>query len=232
MKVMTFNIQHALDFKTKFINTDLFANAIKENGIDICGLNEVRGNGLLEGYTDQTIAIADALEYERYFAQAVMVEGTSPYGNALVSRYPIISAETVNIPKVKLKSPFSYHEPRCVLKATVETNGKKICVMVCHMGLSHGERIRAVDTICRLLDSTDLPVILMGDFNTIPDDKVLAPLFEKLKSVDASEPTFPSDKPEIKIDYIFYRDLECVHSETVNEIYADHLPVVAEFILF
>ncbi|MBR4858130.1 MAG: hypothetical protein IKU08_02990 [Clostridia bacterium] len=40
MKVMTFNIQHALDFKTKFINTDLFANAIKENGIDLCGLNE------------------------------------------------------------------------------------------------------------------------------------------------------------------------------------------------
>ncbi|MEE1137342.1 MAG: endonuclease/exonuclease/phosphatase family protein [Acutalibacteraceae bacterium] len=229
MKIMTFNIQHALDFKNKIIDTDLFAGAIKKHSIDICGLNEVRGEGPLEGYTDQTNAIADALKYEKYFAKAVMVDGTSPYGNALVSRYPVISAETVPISRVIFKSPFSYHEPRCVLKSVIDIKGKKICVMVCHMGLSGGERKMAVKTICKLVDSTDLPVIVTGDFNTSPDDKVLSPLFGRMKNVNASEPTYPSNKPEIKIDYIFYRGLECIYSETVNEIYADHLPVVAEF---
>ena len=229
MRVMTFNIQHALDFKNKVINTDLFADAIKQNSVDICGLNEVRGEGPVEGYTDQTNTIADALGYNRYFAQAVMVEGTSPYGNALVSKYPIISSETVPISKVRFKLLFKYHEPRCVLKAVVDIRGKKVCIMVCHMGLSGGERKMAVKTIGNLLDSTDLPVILIGDFNTTPDDKVFTPLFKRLKSVDTSEPTFPSDKPEIKIDYIFYRGLDCVYSETVKDIYADHLPVIADF---
>ena len=39
MKVMTFNIQHALDFSKKIIDTDLFANVIIDNGADICGLH-------------------------------------------------------------------------------------------------------------------------------------------------------------------------------------------------
>lgn len=229
MRVMTFNIQHALDYKNKIIDTDLFADAIKQNHVDICGLNEVRGKGPVDGYTDQTNSIADAINYKRYFAKAVMIEGTSPYGNALVSKYPITSAETVPIPKLKFKSPFKYHEPRCVLKAIIDHNGEKVCIMVCHMGLSDGERKMAVKTICKLLDSIEVPIILMGDFNTTPDDKVLEPLFKRLNSVNTSEPTFPSDKPEIKIDYIFYKGLECSYSETVNKIYADHLPIIADF---
>jgi endonuclease/exonuclease/phosphatase (EEP) superfamily protein YafD len=32
------------------------------------------------------------------------------------------------------------------------------------------------------------------------------------------------------IDYILFKGLECIYSETVNEIYADHLPIIAEFI--
>ncbi len=229
MKVMTFNIQHALDFKTKIIDTNLFANAIKDNHADICGLNEVRGNGPLEGYTDQTNAIAESIGYNRYFSEAIKVEGTSPYGNALVSKYPIIESETIKIPKVQIKPPFAYHEPRCVLKSVVDVIGKNICILVCHMGLSDGERKMAVKTICNLLEKIDLPVILMGDFNTTPEDKVLSPIFEKMKCVEASEATYPSDKPDIKIDYIFYRDIEYVKSETINKIYADHLPIVAEF---
>ena len=70
----------------------------------------------------------------------------------------------------------------------------------------------------------------MGDFNTEPTEKLLTPIFKRLKNVETSENTFPSDKPQIKIDYILYKDLECGYSETVNEIYADHLPIVAEFI--
>ena len=226
---MTFNIQHALDFSKKIIDTDLFAKAITDNDADICGLNEVRGNGPLEGYTDQTNAIADAIGYNRYFAQTIKVEGTSPYGNALVSKYPIIKTETIKISKVRIKTPFAYHEPRCILKSVVEVNGKNICIMVCHMGLSNGERKMAVKSICRLLESINMPVILMGDFNTTPDDKVLKPLFNIMNSVDASEPTYPSDNPNVKIDYIFFRDIEFIKSETIRKIYADHLPITAEF---
>ncbi len=236
MKVMTFNIQHALDFKKQIIDTDLFAEAIKKHGADFCGLNEVRGAGPLEGYTDQTNAIANRLGYYRYFGEAIKVDGTSPYGNAVVSKFPFKSVETIKIPDPDKSNEINrdgepvHYESRCIIKAVTQENEKDICILVTHFGLAESERINAVNKLCEIIDGTDLPIILMGDFNTEPDEKLLAPLFERLKSVDTYENTFPSDKPEIKIDYILYRALECISCETINEIYADHLPIIAEFI--
>ena len=236
MKVMTFNIQHALDFKKQVIDTDLFANAIIKHNVDFCGLNEVRNEGPIEGYTDQTNAIADKINYNRYFGEAIKVGGTSPYGNAVVCKYPFKSVETISIPDPDSENEINpdgepvHYESRCIIKSVIEENGKEICILVTHFGLAESERINAVKTLCGIIDSTDLPIILMGDFNTEPDEKLLTPLFKRLKCVDTYENTFPSDKPEIKIDYILYKGLECIYSETINEIYADHLPIVAGLI--
>ena len=234
MKIMTFNIQHALDYKKQRIDTEFFVDAIKKYGADICGLNEVRGKGPLFGYTDQTNAIGDSLSFNRYFAQAIKVHGTSPYGNAMVSRFPIVSAETVLIPDPINKRPNVKYESRCVLKAAVDADGREICVLVCHMGLSDEERKCAVKTVCGLLDETKIPVILMGDFNTTPDDAVLKPIFDRMNDTDALAPvkgmkTYPSYDPDIKIDYIFYRGLECKNVKTITEVYSDHFPIIAEF---
>ena len=234
MKIMTFNIQHAFDYKNQVIDTDLFADKIRLHGADICGLNEVRGEGPIEDYTDQTDAIADNLGFERYFARAIMVEGTSPYGNAIVSRYKIVSAETVSIPDPLIKMIGGHYESRCVLKAVIDCDGKEICVLVCHMGLTPAQRSNAVKTICDIVDGTDLPLILMGDFNTTPKDIILKPLYKRLKDTDSvaeskGMKTYPSYGPDIKIDYIFYRGLECKNVKTVTEVYSDHFPIIAEF---
>ncbi|MBO5859704.1 MAG: endonuclease/exonuclease/phosphatase family protein [Clostridia bacterium] len=234
MKIMTSNIQHALDYQNQIIDTDLFVNAIRLYGADICNLNEVRGKGPIDGYTNQTDAIADGLGFFRHFGEAVKVEGTSPYGNAIVSRLPFKSCETVAIPEVADKSEDEYHEPRCVIKAIIEINGTDICLMNCHMGLSDDERNEAVKKICELIDATDLPIILTGDFNTAPDDTVLKPIYDRLSDSDENAInkgmyTYASYLPEIKIDYIFYRNLECLYSEVITEIYSDHFPIIAEF---
>lgn len=232
---MTFNIQHGLDYKKGIINTDLFVNAIKTHSVDFCGLNEVRGEGPVDGYTDQTNSIADGLSFYRYFGEAIKVEGTSPYGNAIVSRYPFKSVETIHIPDPEIQYELDrdgdpvHYESRCIIKSIIEINEKDICFLVTHFGLAESERRNAVKTLCNIIDDMDLPIILMGDFNTEPDDEILTPLFRRLNITDTSEPTFPSYNPEIKIDYIFYKGLECKGSETVKEIYADHLPITAEF---
>lgn len=234
MKIMTFNIQHALDYKKQVIDLDLFANAITRFGADVCGLNEVRGEGDLDGYTDQTNALGDRLGFERYFARAIMVRGKGPYGNALVSRFPIVSAETISIPDPEVKREGGRYESRCVLKVTLDIDGRELCVLVCHMGLVDDEAKNAVSTICSILDATDTPLVLMGDFNVTPENEILAPIFERLSDSDAiakiaGEPTFPSDAPRIKIDYLFYRGLECRSVKTIGEVVSDHLPIIAEF---
>ena len=61
MKVMTFNVQHCLDYQNQIIDIPLFADFIKEQNVDICALNEMRGEGNWEGYTDQTNALGNSL---------------------------------------------------------------------------------------------------------------------------------------------------------------------------
>lgn len=234
LKVMTFNIQHALDYKKQIIDFDLFVNAIKKYGADVCGLNKVRGEGPLADYTDQTNTIGDGLGFNRYFGEAIKVQGTSPYGNAIVSRFPFRSIETIKIPDPESKIGKHSFESRCVIKAVADINEKEICFLVCHMGLNLSEQKNAVETICKLLDEIDIPVILMGDFNTTPESKVLLPLRERMKDTDELNPlknlaTYPSDKPKKKIDYIFYRGLKFLKTETIEEIFSDHLPIVSYF---
>lgn len=234
MKIMTFNIQHCLDYKNRVIDFDIFADFIKKHSPDVCGLNEVRGEGPAKDYTDQTNILGDKTGLNRYFGEAIKVNKTSPYGNAILSCYEIRSAETIKIPDPILKTEPVSHETRCIIKAVINIDGKDICFLVTHMGLAKKERKNAVKSICGILDSTDLPVILMGDFNAEPDDAVFEPIRERLsdaqnKSDNAEIKTYPSDKPEVKIDYIFYRGLECINSHTITEVCSDHLPIIAEF---
>ena len=235
MRVMTFNIQHCHDWQNNKINIPLFAETVQRLGADICGLNEVRGRGALTGYSDQLGKISKLLGWEKYFGQTIKVGGVGPYGNGLLSKYPIISAETHHIPDVEEKQQDSNNEHRGFIKAVIGTEGRELCVLVCHMGLSRAEQENAVRALCPVIDSIDIPMILMGDFNTTPDSGVLDPLFERLSdtndvSVNPDTFTYPSYAPEKKIDYILYRGLICRRAETVTKVVSDHFLIAADFV--
>lgn len=229
MKIMTFNIQHALDYKRQVVDYDFFVSSIKKYAPDLCGLNEVRGRGWLKGYANQTKRLADGLGYYGYFGKAVTLDFGNPFGNAVVSRYPFKSVETVIVPDPP-KTEKGYYETRCVIKAVVEFDGQDVMFLITHMGLMLGERLNAVETVCRILDETHMPAVLMGDFNITPDGEELKPIYERMTDTDMTgEYTFPSDKPIKKIDYIFYRGLECKSVVTVKDVISDHLPIIADF---
>ena len=122
MRVMSFNIQHGLAYLEQKINLNLFASTIKENMVDVCGLNEVRNTGADCEYTDQTGAIAEKLGYNSYFGQAISIDNKNPYGNAVVSRYPFIKTSTTLIPDPEKRDEPVYYETRCVIHAVVNIN--------------------------------------------------------------------------------------------------------------
>ena len=72
-------------------------------GADIIGLQEIRGEGPREDYVDQIKILSEKTGLYYYFAEAIKVEGANPYGNAILSRYPIINAETIAIPDPEIK---------------------------------------------------------------------------------------------------------------------------------
>ncbi|MBO5199248.1 MAG: endonuclease/exonuclease/phosphatase family protein [Lachnospiraceae bacterium] len=231
LKIMSFNIQHCLNYISRRIEFDCFADAIRESGADIIGLNEVRDKGEDKDYQAQAKILAEKLGYHYYFAKAIDSQGVNPYGNALLSRYPILSARTVMVPDPEVRGYEGYYETRCLLKAKIDVNGEVLTVCVIHFGLNPDEQENAVKTV--LTSVEDEKCILMGDFNVEPDNAVILPIGERLYDTaeQFGEPllSWPSDKPKVKIDYIFTsRDIKVTSADIPAMIVSDHRPYLAE----
>ena len=202
------------------------ARTIRELDADIVGLNEIydKGNGVR--LDEQTKILAELAGYPYYyFARAIDLHDGF-YGNALLSRIPIESAQVIPVPNAKERD--RRFEPRCLLKA-------KLCgdinVLVIHFGLSAEEQMHAAATVAANLEGERC--ILMGDFNVTPDNAVLLPIYEKMTDTalkfDCEKLSFPSDVPTEKIDYIFVSpDVEVVSADSPSIVASDHRPHIAE----
>lgn len=242
MRIATYNIQHGMSHRQRIIDGNapidlpLMIGVIKELAPDVSGLNEVYGQGAYPEFNNQPKVIGDALGYESRFARAIDFDengdGTKkPYGNGLVSKYPIIETEIIPIPKGNDDDP-GYKEPRCILKTVIDCDGRDLCVMTVHVGLTKQEKGFAIERICKALDSTELPTVLMGDFNMTPDDELLKPVYERMfdtaELISDDLKSFPSDKPEIKIDYIFTRGVKVLSADIPQICAADHCPYIVD----
>ena len=229
VNIMSYNTQHCLNYITREIDFDLIADTIKACGADIVGLQEIRNESWAADYTAQARILAEKLGFHYYFAQAILVDGHHPYGNALLSRYPITAAEIVPIPDPETRGYDGYYETRCLLKAKVDVAGG-LNVLVSHFGLNPDEQENAVETVVENLPEG--PCVLMGDFNMEPHNPTLNPIRQRL--LDTAERfsgprwSYPSDAPTIKIDYIFAsHDLTVTAADIPAIVSSDHRPHTA-----
>lgn len=230
IRITSFNTQHCLNYITRKIDFDLFVSTIKELGSDIVGLNEMRDKGEADDYQEQAKILADKLGFYYYFAKAIDFDGVNPYGNAIISRYPIKSAKTVLIPDPLVKNEGGYYETRCLLIANVDVDGTIIKVLVTHFGLNKSEQVNAVNTIMENIDGAK---VLMGDFNVLPENEVLTPIRKAMTDTakSNSDPmlSFPSDNPNRKIDYVFVaNDVKVISASVPPIVASDHRPYVAD----
>ena len=230
IKVMSYNVQHFQNYITGKINYDAVAEVIRKYGAEVVGLNEVRGEGPASGYEAQAKIVAEKLGYHYYFAPAIMVKGANPYGNALLSKYPIEACQNIPIPDPEPRQYRGYYETRCVLKATVKAE-KPFTVLVSHFGLNPDEHELATETVLKNLEKERC--VLMGDFNMAPENPRIQRIAATVNDSAAkfSEPllSIPSDKPTVKIDYLFTTDdIRVLSADIPAETASDHRPYVAE----
>lgn len=233
VNIMTYNTQHCEHFISKKIDFDAIAEVIKESGAEIVGLNEMRGLGKdTEQFAEQVKELADRLGYHYYFAKAIEFDFdwmSGPYGNGLLSKYPILEAETIAIPDPVEKKYKGYYETRCLLKAKIDV-ADGLNVLVSHFGLNPDEAENAVNTVMENLPTEK--TVFMGDLNLKPEDELLNPIREQLVDVatysDKELLTWPSTGPERKIDYIFVsKDVKVLEADVPVIVASDHCPHTA-----
>ena len=243
MKLMSFNTQHCLNYITRQIDFEVMAKAILACEADVVGLNEMRGAGSSAEYEEQVerLAALTGMPYF-YFAKAIDCPGGGPYGNGLLSKYPIKETEIIPIPNPETKTEGNYYEPRVILHATVDIEGRDVEFFVTHVGLAAEEKELAIKTLMPFVSITDNPVIVMGDFNMTSDDPIMKPLMNTLQDTFEVYPDktvftwpckaemFPKYPPSThqKLDFIFVSHHFKVESVEIPElILSDHKPYIA-----
>lgn len=232
MKIMSYNIQSCRDYITRQFDPTKVINVIKEYEPDILGLNEVRSEKLVEtndpSWFNQTKTIADAMGYKYYFfAEAIKLQGY--YGNAIISKYPILNPEIIPIPDPLIKDEDVYYESRCILKCNV--NG--YLVLITHLGLANKERELGISLLKKIvLENLNQNIILMGDFNMEENHPLIKEictiLIDSSTKFKTKQLSFPSINPVSKIDYIFTSsNIDIISSSIINKVASDHFPIVA-----
>ena len=242
LKIMTYNIASGREggVNQDKISVEPMVAVAKEYMPDILGLNEVRGKN--EDFTQQEEAFAEALGYKyHFFAPAITINGGG-YGNALVSKYPIVDAKIIPVIDPPGRNPDlaweeidgKYYETRCVLKAAVMVDDEKLDVFVTHFGLAPAEQENMMELLKKLLSEKENKCILMGDFNCIPESKNIKELETFLKNIQPDEITpdfytYASYEPDRKIDYIMVEKGSVTKKVgAVDSLASDHRAYFAE----
>lgn len=244
LKIMTYNICSGHHFEGDQTNHPYEYDLSKCTGEiikvapDICGLNEVDFYSNRTNKDDQTALISKATKLQGVFGKAIEFPGQpgSGYGNAVLSRFPILETEVVPIPDALIHDEKTSYESRAVVRVKLDVNGTAVTVLQTHFGLAIAEQQNAQQTVLKLLDQIDGPVILMGDFNIRPSNFLLNPIRERLIDTaflkEGYFKTFPSyecNYPDCKIDYVFVSShFKPLAMEIVQTKSSDHMPYVVE----
>ena len=178
------------------------AQLVKDNRIDIVGFTEISQGDLRVLFKNQPKFIARYLGYHYAYEQNYrrgLFGKLATQGNAVVSRYPIVSHKNH-----KLYRSDDKHEQRSCLEAVVDL-GKagKIKVLVAHLSLKAEESTRQIEEIWKIVETSKEPVILTGDFNSRPGSDRVKWLAQRMKDATANLNTTFKNKPDVKIDYHF-----------------------------
>lgn len=228
MKIMSFNTQHCLNFVEQRVDYEIMARTILDLGADVVGLQEMFSDAEGAKYGNQTKRLAELTGFKHYYFAKAIDDADGPYGNAIISKIPIKSVETIIIPDPVNKRQGGCYETRCVLRAVLE-NG--LVVLATHFGLEPDEKQNALEAVLSLIE--DKNCVLLGDFNLEPSSEIIGKIREKL--FDTAELfekpllSFPSTEPRIKIDYIFTsRDIKVANASIPEIVASDHRPYLIE----
>ena len=227
LRAATWNIHGAVGVDRRYAPERIVA-ALNEMNADIVALQEVASH---EIHGDFLASVERATNYNVVAGYLRQRRGTD-FGNAVLSRYPILGVERLDLCVHR-------YEPRGALDVTVDVGRPApLRVMAVHLGLRPGERREQVRRILAKVERDDPhPTLLLGDVNEwYLWGRPLRWLHAHFRETPAAPPTFPSRRPLFALDRIWVapvgslRGLSCYATPLVRSA-SDHLPLVAEIVV-
>ncbi|MGE4241830.1 endonuclease/exonuclease/phosphatase family protein [Ramlibacter sp.] len=237
LRVATYNIHKGVQGfgPTRRLEIHNLGHAVEQLDADIVCLQEVRKVHAREAqYFTRwpELPQADFLAPEGYQAvyQTNAKTKFGEHGNALLSRWPVVSQGHEDMSDHRF-------EQRGLLHVQVQVKRATVHVIVLHLGLIAGSRLRQVEQVGRYIEREiprKAPLVIGGDLNDWGGK--LRPAMNQLGLKDFIGErigTFPSRLPLTQLDYVYARGLKPVGVEVPRgRIWwrmSDHLPLIAEF---
>ena len=235
IRVVSYNI-HAGKDASQRPNLERVAAVLDSLDADIALLQEVDRGTERSGNVDQVAELERLTGMHGAFGKSLDFQG-GDYGIAALSRWPIERTEVVPLPTdPPVDRGGGVFEPRVALHLVVSTPTGPLHVIGTHLGAEGVSTFRdqeARDLLAhvRARVAPDAPVIIGGDFNSLPNSGVHAGFSQHFRDTweecgDGEGHTFPADSAVRRIDYIFVRGLRCTAAKVPETLASDHRPLV------
>lgn len=224
IKVITYNIKLSKKIDKA---TTLLAQHDDLNDADIVCLQEMDPSGVKQ--------IANAMNYHYVYYPAILhPRSEKDFGNAILSKWPIISDQKIILPKVgrgRLQ--------RIAVYATISIDNFKVSVVCVHMKVfaSRLQRRVPIDHILASIDPSIDHCIVAGDFNTFTKANCKA-IFEPFHEAryqlvtDAVGSTYNYWyllNKKASLDHIFIKGMTIINAGKVADRKpSDHIPIWGE----
>jgi endonuclease/exonuclease/phosphatase family metal-dependent hydrolase len=202
VRILSFNILHGATINSDF-NLDIIASVITRTNPDFVALQEVdfKTNRALK--YDLVTELGWRTKLIPLFGRAMKYDD-GEYGEGVLSKYTFLSSRNIAL-------PFSPgNEPRAALEITTVI-GLNDTISFVGTHLDHleneNDRVSQVKRINEVFALNRYPTILAGDLNAIPGSNpinILEEMWTPSYDKEKPKPTFPSDNPIKKIDYVMF----------------------------
>ena len=232
--IMTWNIHNAIGDDDIF-SLERIVQDIQKFSPGIIGLNEVDLGNLKTSAIDLGSYFAYRLNMYYFYGYTFYKH----YGNVILSKYPILEAEIIPLPKAIASA-----EPRSLIKAKIEFNSSIWTIFVTHLSTEEDDRLVQVPFIISEIEKevTFEKTIFMGDFNFEPSSVEYSLInstsilnftdtYRVLNSSPGLTAHFDEDHvPHKRIDYIMCSpDLFPKNCEVFCSLSSDHCSVITRF---
>ena len=238
VRIMTYNVHSCVGIDGRH-SPKRIARVIGRYQPDIVALQELDIGRKRTGEADQPHLIAKELEMLYHFHPAIEV-AEERYGNAVLSRYPVELVRAMKLPKLESRLKL---EPRGAVWVSVKIGDIHLQIINAHLSF-YGPECRhqakaLIGPEWLAHPRCTEPVILCGDFNSLPNTNPWRTINGKLRdvqrSLDEHRPlaTWFGRYPIGRIDHVFVSPgikvcaIE-VPNTKLDKLASDHLPLIVD----